>query len=55
MSTRWVPRCTFFSRLGPPFQAASTAETIRQVLETNPVSPQSLNPNVPKDLEDDMP
>ena len=35
----------------PPFQAASTAETIRQVLETDPASPRSLNPNVPRDLE----
>jgi len=35
----------------PPFQAASTAETIRQVLETEPAPPRRLNPAIPRDLE----
>jgi serine/threonine protein kinase len=35
----------------PPFRAASPFETIRQVLEMEPLSPRLLNPQVPKDLE----
>lgn len=35
----------------PPFQTASTAETIRQVLEAEPVPPRRLNPAIPRDLE----
>lgn len=35
----------------PPFRSASPFETIRQVLETEPLSPRLLNENVPKDLE----
>jgi tetratricopeptide (TPR) repeat protein/tRNA A-37 threonylcarbamoyl transferase component Bud32 len=35
----------------PPFRAASPFETVRQVLDTEPLSPRQLNPNVPKDLE----
>jgi serine/threonine protein kinase len=35
----------------PPFRSASPFETIRQVLETEPLSPRALNENVPKDLE----
>ncbi len=35
----------------PPFQAASSVETLRQVLENEPPAPQDLNPGVPKDLE----
>jgi tetratricopeptide (TPR) repeat protein/tRNA A-37 threonylcarbamoyl transferase component Bud32 len=35
----------------PPFRAASPFETIRQVLETEPLSPRLLNPQVPRDLE----
>jgi tetratricopeptide (TPR) repeat protein/tRNA A-37 threonylcarbamoyl transferase component Bud32 len=35
----------------PPFRAASPFETIRQVLDTEPLSPRLLNPGVPKDLE----
>ena len=35
----------------PPFQAASLLETLRQVVEREPVSPRQLNPSVPRDLE----
>jgi WD40 repeat protein len=35
----------------PPFQAASSVEMLRQVLENEPLPPQDLNPGVPKDLE----
>jgi tetratricopeptide (TPR) repeat protein len=35
----------------PPFKAASTAETLRQVLLTDPVPPSQLQPNLPRDLE----
>jgi tRNA A-37 threonylcarbamoyl transferase component Bud32 len=35
----------------PPFAAANPFETIKQVLEIEPVSPQTLNPNVPADLD----
>jgi serine/threonine protein kinase/tetratricopeptide (TPR) repeat protein len=35
----------------PPFQAASTLETINQVVQQEPVSPRQLNPQVPRDLE----
>lgn len=35
----------------PPFQADNTADTLVQVVELDPVSPQLLNPKVPKDLE----
>lgn len=35
----------------PPFRAASPFETIRQVIETEPLSPRLLNPGVPRDLE----
>ena len=35
----------------PPFQAASTVETIRQVIEAEPVPPRRLNPEIPRDLE----
>ena len=34
-----------------PFQAASTVETIRQVIDTEPVPPRKLNPDIPRDLE----
>lgn len=35
----------------PPFQADSSVETMRQVVESNPVSPCLLNASVPRDLE----
>lgn len=35
----------------PPFRAESSAETIRQVLQDQPVPPSRLNPKVPRDLE----
>jgi formylglycine-generating enzyme required for sulfatase activity len=35
----------------PPFQTASTAETIRQVIEAEPVPVRRLNPPVHRDLE----
>ena len=35
----------------PPFQAATLAETLRQVIEAEPVSPRLLNSGVPRDLE----
>jgi len=34
----------------PPFQAANTLDTLMQVLEREPISPQDLNPQVPRDL-----
>lgn len=34
-----------------PFQAASAIETLRQVIESEPISPRGLNPAVPRDLE----
>ncbi|REK21255.1 MAG: hypothetical protein DWQ45_23030 [Planctomycetota bacterium] len=35
----------------PPFQAANPVETMRQVLEQEPVPPRQFNPAIPKDLE----
>ncbi len=35
----------------PPFQAASCIETLRQVVECDPIAPQELNPAIPKDLQ----
>src|ERR1051325_994134 len=35
----------------PPFQAESPVETMRQVVEKEPVSPRLLNASVPRDLE----
>jgi serine/threonine protein kinase len=35
----------------PPFQAATAAHTIQQVIETAPLSPRRLRPGTPRDLE----
>lgn len=35
----------------PPFQAASSVDTLRQVVEKEPVAPRQLNPSIPLDLE----
>jgi eukaryotic-like serine/threonine-protein kinase len=35
----------------PPFQAESLTTLLRQVIETDPVAPRSLNPSLPRDLE----
>ncbi|MFP6695031.1 MAG: protein kinase [Pirellulales bacterium] len=35
----------------PPFRAANEIETLKQVLDTEPVAPRMLNPAVPADLE----
>jgi WD40 repeat protein/tRNA A-37 threonylcarbamoyl transferase component Bud32 len=35
----------------PPFRAATVAQTLRQVVETEPVPPRLLNTAVPRDLE----
>ena len=35
----------------PPFSAANPFETVKQVLETDPAPPRTLNPAVPADLE----
>jgi serine/threonine-protein kinase len=35
----------------PPFRAATTLDTLAQVLNTDPVPPRQLNPAVPRDLE----
>lgn len=35
----------------PPFFAASSVDTLRQVLEREPVSPKALNPKIPTDLD----
>ena len=35
----------------PPFQADSLTGLLRQVIETEPVAPRSLNPGIPRDLE----
>ncbi len=35
----------------PPFQAASSLDTLRQVIYQEPVAPRQLNPSIPLDLE----
>ena len=42
-----VPYCLLTGR--PSFQAASVMETLKQVLEREPVSPRQLNPSVNRD------
>lgn len=35
----------------PPFQAASRIDTLRQVVEKEPVAPRQMNSAIPRDLE----
>lgn len=35
----------------PPFTAATLGETLQQVMSVDPVSPRTLNPAIPKDIE----
>jgi len=35
----------------PPFQAATLAQTLRQLVEREPLSPRQINPGVPSDVE----
>jgi serine/threonine protein kinase/WD40 repeat protein len=35
----------------PPFKAASSLQTLKQVLERDPAAPREVNPSVPRDLE----
>ena len=35
----------------PPFQAATTIDTLRQLVENDPLPPRQLNPQVPRDIE----
>lgn len=35
----------------PPFRAATPFETVRQVIESEPLSPRQANPSIPQDLE----
>lgn len=35
----------------PPFKAATTTDTLLHVVQSEPVSPRTLNPKVPRDLE----
>ncbi|MBL8819110.1 MAG: protein kinase [Planctomyces sp.] len=35
----------------PPFQAATSVETLRQVIDQQPVAPRRLNSSIPRDLE----
>ena len=50
-STRWVATLYCLVTGRPPFQAASTIETIKQVTEQEPVPPRQLNAAVNRDLE----
>ena len=35
----------------PPFQASNPIDTIRQVLDREPIAPRQLNPTIPRDLD----
>lgn len=35
----------------PPFQAATTVDTLRQVIDEQPISPRELNPSIDRDLD----
>lgn len=35
----------------PPFQAATVHETLRQVIDNEPLAPRKLDPSIPKDIE----
>lgn len=35
----------------PPFQADNPVDTLRQVIDRDPVAPRALNPDIPRDLE----
>jgi len=49
----WSVGATLYHMLTgrPPFQAASSMDTLRQVLDHEPISPRSLNPDVDQDIE----
>ena len=50
-STRWGRSCTRSLTGRPPFRAETSVETIRQVIDDEPVPPSRLNARVPRDLE----
>ena len=48
---RWARFCIDLLTGRPPFHAASLLETLRQVIDREPASPRSSNPEVTADLE----